>query len=149
MSYSLASRLEGLDERVLRHDRDSKTMVKNLFLSAPEPLWLLASGMAEGLDLTEDKARVNVIAKLSYPYLGDPYVAWRLKQPGGQLWYSLQTLTHLMQAVGRTTRSPTDESITYVLDPGLGRLFDKIKQLVKPSELQNYLPTDFMESVRF
>ena len=149
MSYSLASRLEGLDERVLRHDKDSKTMVKNLFLSAPEPLWLLASGMAEGLDLTEDRARVNVIAKLSYPYLGDPYVAWRLKQPGGQLWYSLQTLTHLMQAVGRTTRSPTDESITYVLDPGLGRLFDKIKQLVKPSELQNYLPTDFMESVRF
>lgn len=149
MSYGLASKLEGLNERVLRHDKASKTDIKNLFLTAPEPLWLLASGMAEGLDLYGDRARVNIISKLSYPYLGDPYVKWRLEKPGGQLWYALQTLTHLMQAVGRTTRSPTDVSTTYVLDPGLPKLFDRIKKLVKPTELHLYLPKDFMESVRF
>lgn len=149
MSYNLASKLEGLNPRVLRHDKLSKHEIKEIFLTAKEPLWLLASGMAEGLDLHGDRARVNVISKLSYPFIGDPYVKWRMEKTDGRLWYALQTLTHLMQAVGRTTRSAEDLSVTYVLDPGMGRLFETIKKCVKKSELHLYLPNDFMESVRF
>jgi Rad3-related DNA helicase len=149
MSYGLAEKLPGLNPRVLRHDKASKQDIKNIFLTAKEPLWLLASGMAEGLDLAGDKARVNVISKLSYPYIGDPYVKWRMEKPDGRLWYALQTLTHFMQAVGRTTRSAEDESITYVLDPGVSRLFETIRKCVKKEELHLYLPKDFMESVRF
>lgn len=77
---------------------------------------LLASSMDRGIDLAGDNCRVVIVAKVPFPNLGDRQVSSRLRGPGGQAWYNVQTIRSLVQMTGRGVRSETDWCVTYILD---------------------------------
>lgn len=77
---------------------------------------LLASSMDRGVDLADDDCRVVVVAKIPFPYLGDPQVSMRMHLPGGDTWYKVQTVRTLVQQTGRGVRNAEDHCVTYILD---------------------------------
>ena len=60
--------------------------------------------------------RVVVVAKVPYPSLGDRRIAARMRLPGGNSWYQMQTVSTIVQMTGRGVRSETDHATAYVLD---------------------------------
>lgn len=77
---------------------------------------LVAPSMDRGVDLVDDECRVIVVLKLPFGYLGDPQVGKRLKSPGGQQWYNVACVRHLVQMTGRAVRHERDSCTTYILD---------------------------------
>jgi len=150
-SYGLADKLRALLERpessIRGHGKDSKADVLGQF-KRKEFQWLIASGMAEGVDLAGDLGEINIICKLMYPYMGDPYVQKRMNLRDGQLWFAATTLQYILQACGRTTRGPNDFSKVFVLDGSLRRCLEKIKQLAG-SKANQYIPAYFEESLYY
>jgi len=91
-----------------------------------KPTVLLSPSMTEGFNLKDDLARFQIIAKVPYPYLGDPQVA--AKKDADQDWYTLQTVMTVIQACGRIVRSETDHGETYILDEDFERLYLRNKK---------------------
>lgn len=77
---------------------------------------LLAPSMARGVDLPGDLCRVQVVAKTPFLSLKDTQVSKRMRLPGGDVWYAIQTVRDMVQMTGRGVRSKDDYAITYVLD---------------------------------
>lgn len=122
--YSLAARLRPLlhdEPRLLWHTRDNKADVLGQFRDSPEPSVLVASGLYEGVDLPYDAARFQIIGKAPFPSMGDEYVRARMQKD--QDWLAWETLKKLIQALGRTTRTPDDHSVNYAFDIHIERLF--------------------------
>lgn len=90
---------------------------------------LLSPSMSRGVDLKDDLCRVQVIAKVPFPSLGDKMVSGRLHLPGGQEWYSVQVVRDMVQMTGRGVRSETDSCITYILDGQFSRVWSKARSL--------------------
>lgn len=110
----------------LTHDAETKVETLNKFIQ--EGGVLLGSGMSEGLDLKDDLCRLNIIVKLLFPNLGDPYVQKRRALADGEWWYKLSTLKTFIQQAGRATRSPNDYSMTIILDSRIGNLLSSLKE---------------------
>lgn len=77
---------------------------------------LFAPSVDRGFDFVGDEARVVVVAKIPFPYLGDRVIGERIGLEGGQAWYQVQTVRSLVQMTGRGVRSGTDWAATYILD---------------------------------
>lgn len=77
---------------------------------------LVAPSMDRGVDLADDDCRVVVVMKMPFPYLGDPQVSKRMHLPGGNQWYTVQTVRKLVQMCGRAVRHENDTCTTYVFD---------------------------------
>jgi ATP-dependent DNA helicase DinG len=80
--------------------------------------------MHTGVDLPDDLLRVQVIARLPFPDMGDPLVKAQMKNATkdnpldkGQRAYNYDTAAGLVQAYGRIMRSEDDWGTTYLLDP--------------------------------
>ena len=80
---------------------------------------LISPSMTEGFDFANDAARWQIIAKMAYPYLGDPQICARKEQDPE--WYMLKTFMAMLQACGRVCRSQQDWGTTYVLDADFKR----------------------------
>lgn len=78
----------------------------------------LAPSFDRGVDLPGDEARVIVVTKVPFPYLGDKQVARRLNGTGlpGKTWYAMETVRSLVQMTGRGMRHKDDWCISYILD---------------------------------
>lgn len=81
---------------------------------------LVAPSMDRGVDLPDDLCRVQIVAKIPYPNLGDRQVNARKWSAGGQVWYMVQTIRTIVQMCGRGVRSSTDYCTTYILDSQFG-----------------------------
>ena len=81
---------------------------------------LMSPSLHTGVSFNDDQARFNVIAKAPWRYLGDHWVQFRKDSDPG--WYANEAKKHVHQAIGRTTRSPTDWSVIYFLDDSLRSL---------------------------
>jgi ATP-dependent DNA helicase DinG len=81
---------------------------------------LVSPGMKEGVDLRDELGRFNVILKMPYASIGDKIIKERMEK--NPTWYSYKTIIDLLQSLGRTTRSKTDWSYTYILDSGFENL---------------------------
>lgn len=77
---------------------------------------IYAPSLDRGFDFRDDAARVVIVAKVPYPYLGDKQVAARLHTQSGQTWYEVQTIRTLVQMTGRGVRSADDWCESYILD---------------------------------
>lgn len=97
---------------------------------------LISPSMTEGVDLKDDLSRFQVIVKVPYPYLGDKVVQARMKKSPD--WIGWKTLLTLIQAYGRSTRSETDHSATYILDGAFDGLVSRYRKS---------LPTWFTEAI--
>lgn len=101
---------------------------------------ILASGMAEGIDLPGDLCRLIIIPVILFPNLGAPAVIKRKAMPNGDLWYSITTAMTTLQQIGRGVRSAEDRCDTVVLDPYFRMLIGQTK---------NYLTKGFLDSIRW
>lgn len=77
---------------------------------------LVAVSMGRGVDLPDDLCRLQIMAKVPYPYLGDAQVSARMNAPGGQTWYSTHTARVILQACGRGVRHVEDWCEMWILD---------------------------------
>lgn len=141
-TYSLAKMLESrLDNpRLMWHNKIDKSAVYNAFIDSPveEGKVLIASGMYEGLDLSYDLARWQVICKVPYTSLAEPVVRARLEQrPDSYAWWAIRSI---VQATGRVCRTPTDYGWTYILDNNFDRLY---------KNNQDLFPEWFKSAVRY
>ena len=75
---------------------------------------LLSPSMTEGLDLRDNLSRFQIVAKMPYASLADPYVKTRMSLDPD--WYRLQTALTLVQALGRSIRSKDDYATSYIID---------------------------------
>jgi len=83
-------------------------------IESKEPTILVSPSMTYGVDLKEDLARFQIIAKASFMPLGDERIKKLFKEDPD--WYANQMLNHLIQACGRGVRTKNDKCVTYILD---------------------------------
>jgi Rad3-related DNA helicase len=85
-----------------------------------QPSVLVSPSLREGVDLPDDFLRFQIIAKMPYPDLGDPWTAARRQRD--PRWYAVETVKALVQAYGRSCRHAEDHGITYILDAQFERV---------------------------
>lgn len=105
--------------RILAHNNlpGDRVRVLQQHLESPEPTVLVSPSMTEGVDLKNDLARWQIVAKIPYPNLGDAWVRARKDLDGR--WYNWLTVLSIIQASGRVVRSETDWATTYIFDKDL------------------------------
>jgi ATP-dependent DNA helicase DinG len=81
-----------------------------------------------GVDLPDEFLRFQVLTKLPYPDLGDPWTAAR--QGRDPRWYAVETAKALLQAYGRSCRHAGDHGVTYVLDTHFARFLQRYRVLL-------------------
>lgn len=137
LPYSLANRVaKEMRVSVMTHTKDNKETQLNKWLARGGIF--IGSGVYEGLDLKDDLCRLNIIVKIPYPNLGDALVQKRKALKDGNLWYAAESLKAVVQSAGRSTRTETDYSFTYVLDPSFAGLV---------SRNHTWLPQSFLECI--
>lgn len=105
--------------------------------TSTEPTILVSPSMNYGIDLKEDLARFQIIIKLPYLPLTDVRIKQLFDQDKG--WYENKMLNSLVQACGRSTRSSTDHSTTYILDGLAPKIITKCKHKLPDHFLQRFL----------
>jgi len=96
--------------------------------ASPLPTVLVSPSLREGVDLPDDFLRFQVLTKLPYPDLGDPWTAAR--QARDHRWYAVETAKALVQAYGRSCRHVGDHGVTYVLDGQFARFLQRYRVLL-------------------
>ena len=103
---------------------------------------LLSSSLWEGVDLSHDLSRFQIIAKVPYPNYTERRT--KAKMEKFPLWYTSQTLTKLLQGFGRSIRSHDDWAKTYVLDTAANNIFFKGQRMI-PKAYHDSLNLDYLE----
>ena len=96
--------------------------------ASPLPTVLLSPSLREGVDLPDDFLRFQIVTKMPYPDLGDPWTAAR--QARDPRWYALETAKALVQAYGRSCRHAGDHGVTYILDGQFARFVQRYRPLL-------------------
>lgn len=124
-SYKLANDIlyKVRNKRILLHDSTNRKEIYNQHLNSNTNTILLSPSMSEGIDLKDDLSRFQIIAKLPYPSLGDPWIRSKMKRVKG--WYEWHTIASLIQASGRSIRNEKDWCITYILDPSFKSIYNR------------------------
>ena len=107
---------------------DAKTRALEHHRATPSPTVLLSPSLREGVDLPDDFLRFQIVTKMPYPDLGDPWTAAR--QARDPRWYALETAKALVQAYGRSCRHAGDHGVTYVLDGQFARFMLRYRPLL-------------------
>jgi Rad3-related DNA helicase len=116
LTKELTSRVRLQHRRVVTYsEARGKSAAMAQYLRTPGAV-MFAPSMDRGVDLKGDACECQIITKCPFPYLGDKRVSARLRLPGGQAWYSANTVRDIVQMAGRGVRTPTDVCPTYILD---------------------------------
>jgi Rad3-related DNA helicase len=130
LTYAMAKPLKDLladNPRFLWHDTVSKSSVLQKFINAQDPYVLMASGMTEGVDLSGDKGRWQIITKIPFLSLADPAIDHKRRQRPD--WYAWQAILAILQASGRICRGPVDKGATVILDGSFYTLWNKYRSM--------------------
>jgi hypothetical protein len=122
-TYDVALKLKDMihGPRFMFHDTKNKDIVLSAFMASKKDHILVASGMAEGIDLKDDLARWQVITMLQWPSMKDDVMAWiAANYPRRYKWMAIR---NLIQQTGRIVRNPTDWGTTYFLGSELTQEF--------------------------
>jgi len=101
-------------DRILTHDSSNRDKVLKEHTLSDRPTVLVSPSMMEGVDLSDELSRFQIICKVPFPYLGDAVVKKRLEKNEG--WYAYSTAKSLIQSLGRSIRNETDYAESYILD---------------------------------
>jgi ATP-dependent DNA helicase DinG len=115
----------------------AKSEALEIHRASTRPTVLVSPSLREGVDLPDDDLRFQVLTKMPYPDLGDPWTAARLARD--PRWYALETAKALVQAYGRSCRHAEDRGVTYVLDGQFSRFLMRYRIL---------LPSWFVEAAQ-
>ena len=109
----LMDRIDGKASVLLQNRNERKDNFNSWFKG--DDTIFLSVNFEQGMDCKGEKFPMNIIAKVPFPNLGSQWVKARNNLDSWQ-WYNMQTALMVMQACGRTTRTPQDYSETYILD---------------------------------
>jgi Rad3-related DNA helicase len=127
--HDLATRAPRESRRLLWIDSASgKSPALGHHRASPLPTVLVSPSLREGVDLPDDFLRFQVVTKLPYPDLGDPWTAARRARD--PRWYAVETAKSLVQAYGRSCRHVGDHGVTYVLDAQFVRFLQHYRVLL-------------------
>jgi Rad3-related DNA helicase len=115
---------------VLVESAAAKRRALELHRGSPLPTVLVSPSLREGVDLPDEQLRFQIVTKMPYPDLGDPWTAAR--QTRDHRWYALETAKALIQAYGRSCRHAADHGVTYVLDGQFARFLQRYRPLMPP-----------------
>jgi len=96
--------------------------------ASPLPTVLVSPSLREGVDLPDDFLRFQIVTKLPFPDLGDPWT--RAREQRDPRWYAIETAKALVQAYGRSCRHAADHGVTYVLDTQFERFLQRYRALL-------------------
>ena len=123
-TYDVARSLKlllGTGGRWMYHDNMDKDEVLARFMGNKGDKILIASGMAEGIDLKDDFARFQIITMLQFPSLADDVMKWIADNyPRRYKWMAIR---NLVQQAGRIVRHPDDYGTTYFIGAELTKEF--------------------------
>ena len=118
-SYDIASKIflalsDENKKRVLVYSNSQeKEIMLEKFLKEKNKV-LIGPSLLEGLDLSSEKSRFQIFAKVPYPSIGDRFVKAKMNyQPS---WYAWKTCNSVVQGMGRSIRTPDDWAVSYMLD---------------------------------
>jgi len=95
--HDLAARAPRESRRLLWIDSaGAKSPALDHHRASPLPTVLVSPSLREGVDLPDDFLRFQVLTKLPYPDLGDPWTAARRARD--PRWYAVETAKALVQA---------------------------------------------------
>ena len=101
--------------------------------------WIFHPSIGEGESFDDEQCRVQVIAKIRFPDLGNEVVRQRAADKGmGAKYYYESTVAYTAQTVGRGMRHEGDYCETFIFDGAFGNLYDRHK-LSFPSWFQKQL----------
>jgi len=83
----------------------------------------------EGVDFKDDEAKWQVIAKVPYLEMTNPYTKYRMQHDKN--WYMNETLKKLEQTIGRIVRNKDDYGITYIFDKQFERFIPLLPKFLK------------------
>jgi ATP-dependent DNA helicase DinG len=107
---------------------DAKARALEQHRAATSPTVLVSPSLREGVDLPDDFLRFQIVTKMPYGDLGDPWTAAR--QARDPRWYALETAKALVQAYGRSCRHVEDFGVTYILDGQFARFLQHYRPLL-------------------
>lgn len=107
---------------------DAKATALERHRASAAPTVLVSPSLREGVDLPDDFLRFQIITKIPYPDLGDPWIAARRARD--PRWYAVETAKALVQAYGRSCRHADDHGVTYVLDAQFERFLQHNRPLL-------------------
>lgn len=81
---------------------------------------IVSPSIEHGYDFKDDMCRWQIIAKVPFLYIGDPFV--KLNMDRHPEWYAREAVLRMVQASGRAIRGVDDWAATYILDGNVDRL---------------------------
>lgn len=124
-------------ERGIRNDRQATVREH---AQTDKPTVLLSPSMRTGLDLKDEMSRFQIIVKVPYPNLGDRMVIQRKER--NPHWYQWTTALEIVQAYGRSVRSPEDHADTWILDTTFNEFFWNQTHHILPEWFKEAVITD-------
>ena len=129
LAADLARRAPGEARRLIFIDSsEAKARALDQHRASPLPTVLLSPSLREGVDLPDDLLRFQIVTKMPYGDLGDPWTAARRDRD--PRWYALETAKALVQTYGRACRHAEDYGVTYVLDGQFARFLQHYRPLL-------------------
>jgi len=107
---------------------EAKVRALDLHRVSAQPTVLVSPSLREGVDLPDDFLRFQIVSKMPFPDLGDPWTRTRCDRD--PRWYALETAKALVQAYGRSCRHAGDHGITYILDEHFERFLRRYRTLL-------------------
>ena len=136
-SYAAGARLvRDLAARAPAHARrliwvestEAKARALDAHRASSVPTVLVSPSLRDGVDLPDDFLRFQIVTKMPFPDLGDPWTAARRERD--PRWYALETAKALVQAYGRSCRHAGDYGVSYVLDAQFERFLARYRVLL-------------------
>lgn len=86
---------------------------------------LISCSFTEGVNFEDDISRFQIIVKVPFLYLGSERN--KEKKKLNPRWYTNKAIEQIIQAAGRSVRSPQDFAMTYILDSSFKRAYSRYK----------------------
>jgi len=139
---------KSIQRRTMTQDKDDRQGSLEKWFRSNKQIFLSVA-MDEGISLDDQRARWQVVAKASYPFVGDERVSYRLNELNDWDWYNNQAAINLQQAVGRGMRSKEDWCTTYLLDSSFQTLLNRNRNLFEDWFLEsvNCDPADHIDAM--
>lgn len=122
--------------RLITHKGLDRNVSIKEFMDSAKPVVMFSPSMESGVDLHDDLAGFQIIAKIPFDDLGDPLVLARKNADPD--WYLWSVATKIVQAYGRVVRGPTERKPTYCFDSMFSFVYSKTK---------DYLPNWFKTAI--
>jgi len=118
---------------VVHKKGDKMVNIIEQFKFVDGPCVMITPSGYEGMDLSGDLSRFQVLVKAPFASLGEARIKYIATHYSNI--YTVLTLMKVIQGAGRSVRGPTDWAVTYVLDTNIQRMWNS-KQMAWANEFE-------------